>query len=318
MNWATNNIKIMAGSSNIPLAKRVSEILNVPLCDTVTERFSDGETYVNINESIRGCDIFIIQSVSQPVNDNLMELLIFVDALKRASAGRITAVIPYYGYARQDRKVLPRAPITAKLVADLITAAGASRVMTMDLHADQIQGFFNIPLDHLTAINVLVEKIMAFGLQKNHDLVIVSPDVGSVKRTRKVAEMFGAPMAIIDKRRYAKNTTEIMTVIGEVKEKNLLLIDDMIDTAGTMTNSINELKNLGANDIYAAATHGVLSGKAIQNLSDAPVKKVFITDTIYLPEEKAIDKIEVISVASIIAKAIDRVHKGQSVSMLFD
>ncbi len=318
MNWEMNNIKIMAGSSNVPVAQSVAKILGVPLSDTDTERFSDGETYVNINESIRGCDIFVIQSVSEPVNDNLMELLIYIDALKRASAGRITVVIPYYGYARQDRKVLPRAPITAKLVADLITAAGANRVMTMDLHADQIQGFFNIPLDHLTAINVIVEKLMAYGLHKNQDLVVVSPDVGSVKRTRKVAEMFGAPMAIIDKRRYAKNTTEIMTVIGNVQGKNLLLIDDMIDTAGTMTNSIKELKNLGANDIYAAATHGVLSGKAIQNLSEAPVKKVFITDTIHLPKEKEIEKIEVISVAPIIAKAIDRVHKGKSVSMLFD
>jgi ribose-phosphate pyrophosphokinase len=315
MNWAYNNVKLMAGSSNLPLARQIASLLDIPLCDTYTERFSDGETYVNINESVRGCDIFIIQSVSEPVNDNLMELLIYIDALKRASAGRINAVIPYYGYARQDRKARSRDPITAKLVADLITAAGADRVITMDLHADQIQGFFNIPLDHLTAISVIVEHVLQLGLD---DFVIVSPDVGSAKRTRKVAGMLNAPMAIIDKRRYAMNTTEIMNVIGDVEGKDLLLIDDMIDTAGTMANSIYALKEMGAKSIYAAATHGVLSGKAIQNLGDAPVEKVFITNTIDLPEEKKIEKIKIVSVAGIIAKAIDRVHKGKSVSILFD
>ncbi|MEL7570042.1 MAG: ribose-phosphate pyrophosphokinase [Eubacteriaceae bacterium] len=315
MNGLYNNIKLMAGSANLPLAKEISSILDIPLCDTSTERFSDGETYVNINESVRGCDIFVIQSVSYPVNDNLMELLIYIDALKRASAARINAVIPYYGYARQDRKVLSRAPITARLVADLITAAGADRVITMDLHADQIQGFFNIPMDHLTATSVIVENITELGLT---DFVVVSPDVGSVKRTRKVAGMLDAPMAIIDKRRYATNATEVMQVIGEVEGKNLLLIDDMIDTAGTMTNSIKALKKMGAKKIYAAATHGVLSGKAIKNLDEAPVEKVFITNTIELPKEKQIEKIQVVSVAGIIAKAIDRVHKGKSVSILFD
>lgn len=315
MNGLYNNIKLMAGSANLPLAKEISTILDIPLCDTSTERFSDGETYVNINESVRGCDIFVIQSVSYPVNDNLMELLIYIDALKRASAARINAVIPYYGYARQDRKVLSRAPITARLVADLITAAGADRVITMDLHADQIQGFFNIPMDHLTATSVIVENITELGLT---DFVVVSPDVGSVKRTRKVAGMLDAPMAIIDKRRYATNATEVMQVIGEVEGKNLLLIDDMIDTAGTMTNSIKALKKMGAKKIYAAATHGVLSGKAIKNLDEAPVEKVFITNTIELPKEKQIEKIQVVSVAGIIAKAIDRVHKGKSVSILFD
>lgn len=315
MNGLYNNIKLMAGSANLPLAKEISSILDIPLCDTSTERFSDGETYVNINESVRGCDIFVIQSVSYPVNDNLMELLIYIDALKRASAARINAVIPYYGYARQDRKVLSRAPITARLVADLITAAGADRVITMDLHADQIQGFFNIPMDHLTAISVIVENIAELGLT---DFVVVSPDVGSVKRTRKVAGMLDAPMAIIDKRRYATNATEVMQVIGDVKGKNLLLIDDMIDTAGTMTNSIKALKEMGAKKIYAAATHGVLSGKAIKNLDEAPVEKVFITNTIELPKEKQIEKIKVVSVAGMIAKAIDRVHKGKSVSILFD
>lgn len=315
MNGLYNNIKLMAGSSNLTLAKEVASILDIPLCDTSTEHFSDGETYVNINESVRGCDIFVIQSVSHPVNDNLMELLIYIDALKRASAARINAVIPYYGYARQDRKVLSRAPITARLVADLITAAGADRVITMDLHADQIQGFFNIPMDHLTAISVIVENVTELGLT---DFVVVSPDVGSVKRTRKVAGMLDAPMAIIDKRRYATNATEVMQVIGDVKGKNLLLIDDMIDTAGTMTNSIKALKEMGAKKIYAAATHGVLSGKAIKNLSEAPVEKIFITDTIELIKEKQIEKIKVVSVAGIIAKAIDRVHKGKSVSILFD
>ena len=315
MNGLYKNIKLMAGSSNIPLSKQVASILDIPLCDTSTERFSDGETYVNINESVRGCDIFVIQSVSYPVNDNLMELLIYIDALKRASAGRINAVLPYYGYARQDRKVLSRAPITARLVADLITAAGADRVITMDLHADQIQGFFNIPMDHLTATSVIVEHITELGLS---DFVVVSPDVGSVKRTRKVAGMLDAPMAIIDKRRYAMNETEVMHVIGEVKGKNLVLIDDMIDTAGTMANSIYALKKQGAKNIYAAATHGVLSGKAIKNLADAPVDKVFITNTIDLPEEKKIEKIQIMTVAGIIAKAIDRIHKGKSVSILFD
>ncbi len=315
MNGLYNNIKLMAGSSNLPLSKEVASILDIPLCDTSTECFSDGETYVNINESVRGCDIFVIQSVSYPVNDNLMELLIYIDALKRASAARINAVIPYYGYARQDRKVLSRAPITARLVADLITAAGADRVITMDLHADQIQGFFNIPMDHLTAISVIVENITELGLT---DFVVVSPDVGSVKRTRKVAGMLDAPMAIIDKRRYATNATEVMQVIGDVKDKNLLLIDDMIDTAGTMTNSIKALKEMGAKKIYAAATHGVLSGKAIKNLNEAPVEQVLITNTIELPKEKQIEKIKIVSVAGVIAKAIDRVHKGKSVSILFD
>jgi ribose-phosphate pyrophosphokinase len=315
MNWADNNVKLIAGSSNLPLAKEIASVLEMPLCDTATERFSDGETYVNINESVRGCDIFIIQSVAEPVNDNLMELLIYIDALKRASAGRINAVIPYYGYARQDRKARSRDPITAKLVADLITAAGANRVITMDLHAHQIQGFFNIPLDHLTATSVMVEHILQLGLD---DFVVVSPDVGSVKRTRKVAGMLDAPMAIIDKRRYAMNTTEVMNVIGDVKGKDLLLIDDMIDTAGTMANSVYALKKMGAKNIYAAATHGVLSGKAIKNLSEVPIEKVFITNTIDLPQEKQIDKIKIISVAGIIAKAIDRVHKGKSVSILFD
>ena len=315
MNWADNNTKLIAGSSNLPLAKEIASLLEMPLCDTATERFSDGETYVNINESIRGCDIFIIQSVAEPVNDNLMELLIYIDALKRAWAGRINAVIPYYGYARQDRKARSRDPITAKLVADLITAAGADRVITMDLHAHQIQGFFNIPLDHLQATSVIVEHILQLGLD---DFVVVSPDVGSVKRTRKVAGMLDAPMAIIDKRRYAMNTTEVMNVIGDVKGKDLLLIDDMIDTAGTMANSVYALKEMGAKNIYAAATHGVLSGKAIKNLNEAPIEKVFITNTIDLPQEKQINKIKIISVAGIIAKAIDRVHKGKSVSILFD
>jgi len=315
VNGLYTNIKLMSGSSNLSLSKQVASLLGIPLCDTSTERFSDGETYVNINESVRGCDIFVIQSVSHPVNDNLMELLIYIDALKRASAGRINAVIPYYGYARQDRKVMSRAPITARLVADLITAAGADRVITMDLHADQIQGFFNIPMDHLTALSVIVEHITKLGL---NDLTVVSPDVGSVKRTRKVAGMIDAPMAIIDKRRYAMNTTEVMNVIGDVRGRNLLLIDDMIDTAGTMTNSIYKLKEMGAKKIYAAATHGVLSGNAIKNLSEAPVEGVFITNTIEIPQEKQIEKINIISVAGVIAKAIDRVHKGKSVSILFD
>ncbi len=315
MKWPYSNVKLISGSANRPLAEEISSILDIPLCDTATLRFKDSELYVKINESVRGCDVFIIQPLSPPVNDNLMELLIYIDALKRASAGRINAVIPYYGYSRQDRKDISRAPITAKLVADLITTAGADRVMTMDLHADQIQGFFNIPLDHLTATSVIVEHFSAMEIK---DLVIVSPDVGSVKRTRKVASMLDCPLAIIDKRRYAMNQAEVMNVIGEVVGKNLFVVDDMIDTAGTMCNSLYALKDMGAEKIYAACTHGILSGDAIQNLTDAPLDKVFITDTIQLPEEKQIDKIEVISVAGMIAKAIDRVHKGKSISILFD
>ena len=277
--------------------------------------FSDGETSVNIRESIRGSDVFVIQSTCKPVNDNLMELLIIIDALKRASAGRINAVIPYYGYARQDRKAKARDPITAKLVADIISAAGADRVLTIDLHAIQIQGFFNIPVDHLLGVPLIAEHLKKKDIK---DLVVVAPDLGSVTRSRNLAERLHAPLAIIDKRRPKANISEVMTVIGDIKDKNVVLIDDIIDTAGTIANSAQALKDLGAKSIFASCTHPVLSGPAIERINKSPIDELVITNTIPLPEEKKSDKIECISVAPLFASAINRIYEGLSVSRLFD
>ncbi|HHT50527.1 MAG TPA: ribose-phosphate pyrophosphokinase [Eubacteriaceae bacterium] len=309
------DLRIIAGNSNPKLAKEIADILGCPITKTVVTSFSDGETSVNIRESIRGSDVFVIQSTCKPVNDNLMELLIIIDALKRASAGRINAVIPYYGYARQDRKAKARDPITAKLVADIISAAGADRVLTIDLHAIQIQGFFNIPVDHLLGVPLIAEHLKKKDIK---DLVVVAPDLGSVTRSRNLAERLHAPLAIIDKRRPKANISEVMTVIGDIKDKNVVLIDDIIDTAGTIANSAQALKDLGAKSIFASCTHPVLSGPAIERINKSPIDELVITNTIPLPEEKKSDKIECISVAPLFASAINRIYEGLSVSRLFD
>ena len=308
------DIKIFACNSNKPLAEKIAKQLGLPLskCDVGT--FSDGEITVSIGETVRGSDVFIIQSTCTPVNNNLMELLIMIDVMKRASAGRITAVIPYFGYARQDRKSKSRDPISAKLVADLITAAGADRVLTMDLHAAQIQGFFNIPLDHLEGMPILSQYIERKNLE---DLVIVSPDLGSVNRARKIANRLDVPIAIIDKRRPKPNVSEIMNIIGDIKDKNLLIIDDIIDTAGTLCNAANALKERGAKTVRACATHGILSGPAIERIQASALEELILLDTIPLAAEKKIDKIKVESVAPIFSQAIQRIYADQSVSTLF-
>lgn len=309
-------IKIFAGNSNLELARNICSELGLPLGDATVSTFSDGEISININETVRGVDVYIIQSTSIPmVNTYLMELLIMIDALKRASAGRITAVIPYYGYARQDRKAKARDPISAKLIADLITAAGADRVLTMDLHAAQIQGYFNIPVDHLVGGPILAEHFLNKNIQ---DLVVVSPDLGSVGRSRKFADRLDAPIAIIDKRRPQANMSEVMNVIGDVEGKNVILIDDMIDTAGTITNAANALKGLGAKDIYACCTHAVLSGPALERIENSAITELVTLDTIYLPEGKLPEKIKSLSVAPLFAESIRRIFNNDSVSKLFD
>lgn len=315
MNGKIKGKKIITGNSNPTLAKEIADILETPITQAEVSTFSDGEITVKIGESVRENDVFVIQSTCAPVNDNLMELLIIIDALKRASAARINAVIPYYGYARQDRKARARDPITAKLVADLITAAGADRVLTMDLHASQIQGFFNLPVDHLLGVPILSEYFAKKGVE---DLVVVSPDLGSVTRSRNFAERLHAPMAIIDKRRPRANVSEVMNVIGDIKGKNVILIDDMIDTAGTITNGANTLKNMGAKEVYAACTHPVLSGPAIERINQSVIKELVTANTIPLTTERQSDKIITLSVASLFAKAITRIYEGLSVSTLFD
>ena len=284
------SIKIFTGNSNPSLANEIAEILGVPVGDATVSTFSDGEISVNIKETVRGTDVFIIQSTNSPVNNNLMELLIMIDAFKRASAGRITAVIPYYGYARQDRKAKSRDPITAKLVADLLTSAGADRVLTMDLHAAQIQGYFNIPVDHLLGSPILAEHFKQKGLADQDDVVVVSPDLGSVTRARKFADRLNAPIAIIDKRRPKPNVSEIMNIIGEVKGKRCILIDVMIDTAGTICNAANAIKDMGATAVYACATHAVLSGPAVERLEASAIEELVLLNTVPLAEEKKLEK----------------------------
>ena len=287
LNSGISNIKVFACNSNKTLANAIADKLGLKLGDCEVEKFSDGEISVKINETIRGADVFIIQSTSYPVNDNLMELLIMIDAMKRASAARITAVMPYYGYARQDRKARARDPISAKLVANILTSAGASRVLTMDLHCAQIQGFFDVPVD-------------------------------SVTRVRKFAEKLNIPIAIIDKRRPKANVSEVMNIIGDIKGKKVILLDDMIDTAGTITNAANALIERGAIEVDACCTHGVLSGPAIERIEKSAIKELLVLDTIELPEEKKIDKITMVSVADIFANAINCIHNGVSISQLFD
>ena len=313
-----NNYKIFTGNSHPELAKQIADILGVKLGDSRIGTFSDGEIFAETNETVRGCDVFIIQSTNHPVNDNLMELLIMIDAFKRASAGRINAVIPYYGYARQDRKVRSRDPITAKLVADILTTAGADRVLTMDLHAAQIQGYFNIPLDHLLGMPIISDYFIKKGLSENSDVVVVSPDLGSVTRTRMLAERLHAPMAIIDKRRPKANVSEIMNIIGDIKGKTCILIDDMIDTAGTISNAANALIELGGKEVYAACTHGVLSGPAIDRINQSAIKELVMLDTIPWPMRDDMEKFTSLSVAPLFAEAIKRITEDVPLSKLFD
>lgn len=307
-------IKLFSGNSNKALAQAIAKELNMQLSDVEVGRFSDGEINVHIGETVRGRDVFIIQSTCQPVNENLMELLVMIDAMKRASAGRITAVIPYFGYARQDRKARPRDPITAKLVADLLQTAGADRILTMDLHALQIQGFFNIPVDHLVGGPLLFRY---FQDKVDEDFCVVSPDVGSVARARNVASKLGCSMAIIDKRRPKANQLEVMNIIGDIKGKKCLMVDDMIDTAGTIVQGAEALYNNGATEIYACCSHAVFSGPAIERIKNSHITKLIVLDTIELPEEKKLDKIEVISAAKLFALAIENVYHDRKMSDIY-
>ncbi len=308
-------LKIFSGNANPQLAEEIANYLGVSVGAAKVTRFSDGEIQVKINESVRGADVFIIQPTSQPVNEHLMELLVMVDAVRRASARRITAVLPYYGYARQDRKTRARDPITAKLVANLLTASGARRVITMDLHAGQIQGFFDIPVDHLPGVPILAQYFLQ---NKLENVVVVSPDLGGVTRARDLAERIGAPIAIIDKRRPEPNVAEVMNIIGAIQDKTVIMIDDIIDTAGTITQGAAALKKWGARDIYICCTHAVLSGPAISRLQESPIKEVLVTNTIAVPPDKIIPKMKVLSVAPLLGEAIIRIHEDLSVSKLFD
>ncbi|MGG7079072.1 ribose-phosphate diphosphokinase [Clostridium sardiniense] len=312
------NIKIFTGNSHPELAQEIAKILGLKVGAGDVGTFSDGEISVNIGETVRGADVFIVQSTCSPVNNNLMELLIMIDAFKRASAGRITAVIPYYGYARQDRKAKSRDPITAKLVADLLTTAGADRVLTMDLHAAQIQGYFNIPVDHLVGSPILSRYFVDKGLADQDDVVVVSPDLGSVTRARKFADRLHAPIAIIDKRRPKANVSEIMNIIGDVEGKKCILIDDMIDTAGTIANAANALKELGAKNVYACCTHGVLSGPAFERINNSAIEELVMLNTIKLPEGVDKEKFKSISVAPLFAEAIRRIYDDEPISKLFE
>jgi len=315
----TDIIKIFSCSSNKTLAKKITDYLGIELAAAEVSMFSDGESYVKVNEIVRGVDCFIIQSTSSPVNDNLMELLIMIDALRRASAGRITAVIPYYGYARQDRKAKARDPITARLVADMLQVAGADRVLTMDLHTPQIQGFFTIPVDHMLGNPILIKYYQEKFEGQLKDIIVVSPDIGSVKRSREFAERLDMPLSIIDKRRPEANVSEIMHIIGEdVTGKKVIIVDDMIDTAGTICNAANALKEKGASEVYAACTHGVLSGPAIERIEKSAIDELVVLDTIDLPEYKKISKIKQLSAARILGESILRINKNQSISKLFD
>lgn len=311
-----NTIEILAGNSNRPLAEAIAAQLKIPLSDAEVGKFSDGEISVTLPQTVRGKDIFIIQSTSAPVNDNLMELLILIDACKRASAGRITAVMPYFGYARQDRKARPRDPITAKLVADILASAGADRVMTMDLHAAQIQGFFDIPVDHLYGAPLLAKYYKSM---MDENWVVVSPDVGSVGRARNFAARVDASIAIVDKRRPKANQIEIMNVIGDVKGKKCLMVDDMIDTAGTICQGAEALVKNGAQEVYACCTHGVLSGPAIDRINASPIKQLLVLDTINIPEDiRKNPKFKIVSVAKAIARAITAVYSDSSLSAIYE
>ncbi len=318
MNFHGKDIKIFACSSNRQLALSIAKDLGLPLGNSEIGVFSDGEISCSINESVRGSDVFIIQSTSCPVNDNLMELLIMTDALKRASAASITAVMPYFGYARQDRKAKSRDPISAKLTANLITTAGADRVLTMDLHSPQIQGFFDIPLDHLQGVSALAPYFKKRFSGKEESLVCLSPDVGSVARVRNFASRIGVGFAIIDKRRQKANVCEVMNIIGDVKDKTVLIVDDMVDTAGTLCNAAKAaIETGGANEVFACATHGVLSGPAIERIEASPIKELILLDTIPLSDEKKSDKIKLLDTHSLFAQAIERIYTDKPVSILY-
>jgi len=310
-----SEISIITGNANLTLAKEICDQLKLNLTEALVSRFSEGEIRVKVEGNVRGKDVFIVQPTCRPVNENFMELLILIDAVKRASARRVTAVIPYYGYARQDRKDQPRVPITAKLVANLITAAGANRVLTMDLHASQIQGFFDIPVDHLYAINTICEY---FSDKKIKDLVVVSPDAGGIRMARAYAKKLSAGLAIVDKRRDSPDKTEVMHILGDVKGKHAVLVDDIIATGSSLMEATEELKKRGAHDVYAAVSHGVLSGNALQKIQDSKsLKEVVITNSIPLPDPEKNTKIKVLSIASLLAEAIKRIHEEKSISCLF-
>jgi len=319
MNIHGKDIKIFSANSNPRLAAEIARGLGLPVGRSEVTSFADGETSVSIGESVRGSDVFVVQSTSGPVNIHIMELLIMLDAFKRASAGRITAVVPYYGYARQDRKAKARDPISARLVADLITAAGADRVLTMDLHAPQIQGFFNIPTDHLVGAPMLAEFFLKrFTAEERKNLTVAAPDLGSVPRTRKFAEKIDAPVAVIDKRRPKANESEVMNIIGDVRDRTVVMIDDIVDTAGSLCNAAKALVEIGgAKAVFAGATHGVLSGPAIKRIQESPIEQLVLLDTIPLREDARIDKITQLSVAHIFSEAISRIYEDKPVSPMF-
>lgn len=314
-NEAYSNIKVFTCNSHPELAEEIVKEMGIELGKSTVSKFSDGEISVSIWEPVRGADVFIVQSTGNPVNDNLMELLIMVDAMKRASAKSITAIIPYYGYARQDRKAKARDPITSKLVADLLETAGVDRVVSMDLHANQIQGYFDIPVDHMVGQPMLTEYFRNKNLE---DLVVVSPDHGSVTRARKMAKPLNVPIAIIDKRRPEPNKSEIMNIVGDIKDKNCVIVDDMIDTAGTICNAAKALMDLGAKSVYAAATHAVLSGPAIERIAESPIQEMVLLNTLPLPKEKMLDKFTILSVGPLFAETITRIASNRSVSEMFE
>lgn len=311
-----NHLLVFSGNANKKLASDICKFLDIKFADAMVDTFSDGETHVKINDNVRGHDVFVIQSTSHPSNTHLMELLILIDALTRASAQRITAVLPYFGYARQDRKDQPRVPITAKLVANLLTVAGADRVLTIDLHAGQIQGFFDIPLDHLFAFAIFTDYIKKLKLDKN--LVIVSPDVGGIKTARAYAKRLKCGLAIVDKRRVNDKEAEVMHIMGDVKGKHAVIVDDMVATAGSLVEAVEAIKKNGARDVYATITHAVLCGPAIERIKKSQLKELVVTDTIPIPKEKVIGKIKILSVASLLAEAIKRIHNEESISVLFN
>ncbi|CAH1855522.1 ribose-phosphate diphosphokinase [Convivina praedatoris] len=314
-----SNLKLFSLSSNQPLADKIAEEVGVPLSEISVNRFADGEVQINIEESVRGADVFVIQSTAAPVNDNLMELLIMVDALRRASADQINVVLPYYGYARQDRKARSREPITAKLVANMIERAGATRVMALDLHAAQIQGFFDLPMDHLQGAPLLADYLIEAGIADKENAVVVSPDHGGMVRARNLNNMLGldAPVAVIDKRRPKPNVAEVGSIVGDVAGKTAIMIDDIIDTAGTITQGAQLVMDHGAKDVYVVASHAVFSGEAVEKLQNSVFTKVIVTDSINLPEDKTFDKLEVVSVGELIGEAIRRVSRNEAISPMF-
>ena len=315
MSAYTDRLKIFTGNSHPQLAKDICDYLGTELVSAKIGRFEDGEISVRIDETVRGADVFVIQPTMPPVNENIMELVVMIDALRRASARRISAVVPYYGYARQDRKAEPRAPIKAKLVANLLATSGADRVVSIDLHAPQIQGFFDIPVDHLYAAPLMIDY---FRKKEIENMTAVSPDVGAVKRVRSIAQALDIPMAIIDKRRPKPNVAEVMNIIGDVEGRNVILFDDIIDTAGTMSEAARVLKKKGADNVYASASHALFSGPAVERLKNAPFKEIVVTNTINPKGEKELNNLKILSVASLLGEAIDRIYKDLSVSVLFD